>query len=120
MGRFVKTIGEFRIDNADNNTTEYRRVFNESVQISEYVAFKVNVAANTLDFEIPLTGLDPNDIRKTYLMTNVEVTVKINGITGPSFSMLSTTIIGGKMANGSIYITTGADAACIEVSSAAE
>lgn len=119
MGRFVKTIGEYRIDNADNNTTEYRRVFNESVQITEYVAFKVNIPANTLDFEIPLTGLDPNNIRKLYMMSNVEVSVKINGITGPSFSLLSTTIIGGKLSNGSIYITTGADAACIEVSAAA-
>lgn len=118
MGRFVKTIGEYRIDNADNNTTEYRRVFNESVQISEYVAFKMNIPASTLDFEIPLTGLAPGDVRKMYLMTNVEVQVKINGITGPSFSMLSTTIIGGKLSNSSIYITTGADAACIEVSAA--
>ena len=45
-------------------------------------------------------------------------TIKINGITGPYFSMLSTTIVGGKLSNGSIYITTGADAACIEVAAA--
>jgi hypothetical protein len=118
MGRFVKFIGEYRIDNADNNTTEYRRVFNESTQISEYLALKVNIPANTMDFEIPLTGLSPNDIRKVYLSTNIEVQVKINGIVGPSFSMLSTTVIGGKLSNSSIYITTGVDAACVEVSAA--
>jgi hypothetical protein len=117
MGRFVKFTGEFRIDNADLNTTEVRKTFNESIAISEYVSLKVNIPANTLDFEIPLTGLDPNTVRKFLLTTNTEVSVKINGITGPSFSVLSATVIGGKV-NGSIFVTTGQDPACVEVTAA--
>lgn len=110
---FVKLEGEFRVDDPNANVQEFRRIIKESLQVQEFTTHQIDLDPSTTDYPINFGGLTAGQVRKLLIQTNTEVTVKINGTTGPSFQMLSTTILGGRI--DSLHISTTLDPACITV-----
>jgi len=112
MGKFMRFEGEFRVDDPDDNSSDVRKVFKESIASAECTAINVDLDPSTIDYAVIFAG-GAGQTRKVFLTTDTEITVKLNGTGNTPFQVLSTTVIGGRI--DSLYISTSLDTASIQV-----